>query len=66
MAYASYMNGYGGPKWFYFRGPGGSVAEMASYEAAARRAAAERLNCEEDELICTEWQPVNVKYRIVK
>ena len=66
MAYASYMHGYGGPKWFDFTGPAGSVTEKASYETAARRAAAERLNCEEHELICTGWQPVNVTYRIVK
>ena len=66
MAYASYMTGNGGQRWFNFTGPTGSVTEKASYEKAARRAAAERLQCEEHELICTGWKPVNVTYRIVK
>lgn len=66
MAYASYMTGNGGQRWFDFTGPTGTVTEKASYETAARRAAAERLNCEEHELICTGWEPVNVQYRIVK
>lgn len=66
MAYASVMNGNGGQKWFDFKGPEGSVTERATYEGAARRAAAERLSCEEDELVCTGWTPVHVQYKIIK
>ena len=66
MAYAAYMYGNGGPRWFDFTGPNGSVSERASYEGAARRAAAERLGCEESELICTGSKPVHYQYRITK
>lgn len=67
MAYvAAYMSSNSGPRWFHFTGPMGSVSEKASYEKAARRAAAERLDCEENELICTGSDPVNITYRIQK
>ena len=61
MAFASVTYG-GGSKWFHFKGPKGSVSERASYESAARRGAAERLGCTEEELICTGWTPVSSRY----
>lgn len=61
MAYASVMYGNGGQRWFDFVGPTGTVSEKASYETAARRAAAERLDCEEDELICTGSTPAQIR-----
>lgn len=61
---ASYMYTNDGPRWYHFTGPMGSVSEKASYETAARRAAAERLDCEEHELICTGSDPVKITYKL--
>lgn len=60
---ASVMRSYGGLKWWHFRGPSGTVAEKSRYEALARRAAADRLNCTENELVCTGWEPVTQIYQ---
>ena len=66
MAYASYMEHYNGQKWFTFTGPGGNtVTEREVFECKARRAAADRLDCEEENLICTEITPVRKDYRII-
>lgn len=64
LANAAYMQGYGGKKWFHFSGPAGTITEKGAFEATARRAAAERLDCDEQELICTGWDPVSVTYKI--
>lgn len=70
MEYASVMCGTGaeatGQKWYDFKGPTGTVSEKAPYETAARRAAAERLDCEEHELVCTGWRPANSLYTYIK
>lgn len=65
MAYASYMEHYNGQKWFSFVGPGGSVTERALFESIARRAASDRLGCDESELICTDIKPVQIDYKII-
>lgn len=66
MAYASYMFHNGGKRFYDFTGPDGStITEKGSYEQEARRAAAERLNCDASELICTGHKPVNIQYRII-
>ncbi len=66
MAYASvyYKTGSSsfGQKWFHFKGPTGTISERAHLESMARRAAADRLDCNEDELICTGWTPVSSRY----
>lgn len=65
MAFASVNYGgdpYFGPKWFDFKGPNGTVSERASYESAARRVAAERLGCAEEELVCTGWTPATSRF----
>ncbi len=64
MALAAYMyDSSSGQKWFSFKGPGGSVTERAVFESKARRAAADRLGCDESELICTDITPVKIYYK---
>lgn len=64
VALAAYMyDSSSGQKWFSFRGPGGSVTERAVFESEARRAAADRLGCDESELICTDITPVKIYYK---
>lgn len=66
MALAAYMNDNGGQKWFSFTGPGGNtVTERAVFECKARRAASDRLGCDESELICTGSTPVKIDYKII-
>lgn len=65
MALAAYMNDNGGQKWFSFKGPGGSVTERALFEYQARRAASDRLDCDESDLICTNITPVQIDYKII-
>lgn len=64
VALAAYMyDSSSGQKWFSFKGPGGSVTERAVFESKARRAAADRLGCDESELICTDITPVKIYYK---
>lgn len=63
VALAAYMYDSSGQKWFSFRGPGGSVTERACFESIARRAASDRLGCDESELICTDITPVKIYYK---
>ena len=66
MALAAIMNdSSSGQKWFSFKGPGGSVTERALFESIARRAASDRLGCDESELICTDITPVQIDYKII-
>jgi len=66
MALAAIMNdSSSGQKWFSFKGPGGSVTERALFEYQARRAASDRLGCDESELICTDITPVQIDYKII-
>jgi len=66
MALAAIMNdSSSGQKWFSFKGPGGSVTERACFESLARRAASDRLGCDESELICTGSTPVRIDYKII-
>lgn len=66
MALAPYMNdSSSGQKWFSFKGPGGSVTERALFEYQARRAASDRLDCDESDLICTNITPVQIDYKII-
>jgi hypothetical protein len=66
VALVAYMEHYNGQKWFTFTGPGGcSVTERAVFESVARRAASDRLGCDESELICTGSTPVRIDYKII-
>lgn len=66
MALAAIMNdSSSGQKWYSFRGPGGSVMERALFEYQARRAASDRLGCDESDLICTDITPVKIDYKII-
>ena len=66
MALVAYMEHYNGQKWFTFTGPGGNtVTERAVFECKARRAASDRLGCDESELICTGSTPVRIDYKII-
>lgn len=65
-SYASYLEHYNGQKWFSFTGPGRkTVTERAVFEYKARRVAADRLGCDESELICTGSTPVKIDYKII-
>ena len=45
-------------RWYYFRSKSGStIASKGRSEAEAKEDAADRLNCGEDELVCTEHEP---------
>lgn len=58
MAAEICYNSIGGLQWFHFRGPCGSTISIkGSYEMQARQEAADRLGCDESELICTGWEP---------
>lgn len=66
MALAAIMNdSSSGQKWYSFKGPGGSVTERALFESIARRAASDRLGCDERDLICTDITPVQIDYKII-
>lgn len=61
---ASVMNNSNsGLRWFHFTGPCGSaISCKGPYEQKARAEAADRLNCEEEQLVCTGWDPYYSKY----
>lgn len=55
-------------RWFHFRltsnAGGGTTSEAGYYEVQAKRAAAQRLDVAEDDLICTGWDPFYKYYTI--
>lgn len=54
-----------GLRWFHFLAPSGASITCKGYwEGQARMEAAERMNCEDDELICTGWEPYYKRYVI--
>ncbi len=58
-------NSGSGLRWFHFLSPcGASISCKGYWEGQARTEAAERMNCEDDELICTGWEPYYKRYVI--
>ena len=46
-------------KWYYMKGPGGTIACKGNYAAEAKHEAAERWDCDSEEILVTTEEPYN-------